>query len=296
MADPINILVTGGQGQIGQALAKVRWAPGVNLLRPTRAELDLTDVEALNACFERQPFHAVINAAAFTAVDLAETHVGDAVLSNALIPARLADLTRRADIPLVHISTDFVFDGESDRPYAEHDPANPINVYGASKRAGELAVLSGHPRGVVVRTAWVVSARGRNFARKILEAAAHQGVLSVVADTIGSPTSADDLAKALETVTTAMISDPSAPTGVYHCVNAGQASWAELAAELVRLAGLATTVVGIPSAQYPSSARRPRNSRLSCDRLCRDHGVTMRDWRTSLADVVSEIERERLKS
>lgn len=294
MAEAIDILIAGGHGQVGQALAHASWPEGVRLHRPTRAELDLTDASALYATFAAAPFAAVINAAAFTAVDAAETQAGDAFLANALIPARLAEATRRAGIPLVHLSTDCVFDGRLGRPYAEDDATAPISVYGASKRAGELAVLSANPRAAVVRTAWVVSARGRNFVRTILAAAAERPGLDVVADVVGSPTSADDLARALATLTLAMIADPGAPKGVYHCVNAGEASWAGLAAEAIRLAGSTTTIVPVPAADRPAPARRPANSRLSCERLARDYGVTLRDWRPALADIVAELQQEKV--
>lgn len=294
MAEPIHILIAGGHGQVGQALAHVAWPETVRLHRPTRDDLDLTSETALAEAFALTPLSAVINASAFTAVDAAETQAGDAFLANALIPARLADATRAAGIPLVHISTDCVFDGELDRPYAEDDATAPISVYGASKRAGELAVLSANPRSAVVRTAWVVSARGKNFVRTILDAAAQRSELTVVADRIGSPTSADDLAQALAVLTQGMIADRSAPTGVYHCVNAGEASWADLAAEAVRLAGLPTTIVPIPASERPAPAPRPDNSRLSCEKLARDYGVVMRDWRVALADIVAELQREKV--
>ncbi|OYX81863.1 MAG: dTDP-4-dehydrorhamnose reductase [Brevundimonas sp. 32-68-21] len=290
----MDILITGGHGQVGQALAHASWPEGVRLHRPTRADLDLTSGPALAEAFARTPFAAVINAAAFTAVDAAETQPDEAFLANAEVPARLAEATRRAGIPLVHISTDCVFDGALDRPYAEDDATAPISVYGASKLAGEQAVLSGNPRAAVVRTAWVVSARGRNFVRTILDAAASRSELPVVADVIGSPTSADDLAEALVMLTLAMIADPEAPTGVYHCVNAGEASWADLAVEALRLAGSRTTIVAIPAADRPAPAPRPANSRLSCERLANDYGVTMRDWREAVADMVAELPSEKV--
>ena len=289
----IDILITGGHGQVGQALAHASWPEGVRLHRPTRADLDLTSGPALAEAFARTPFAAVINAAAFTAVDAAETQPDEAFLANAEVPARLAEATRRAGVPLVHISTDCVFDGALDRPYAEDDATAPISVYGASKLAGEQAVLSGNPRAAVVRTAWVVSARGRNFVRTILDAAASRSELPVVADVIGSPTSADDLAETLVTLTLAMIADPEAPTGVYHCVNAGEASWADLAVEALQLAGSRTTIVAIPAADRPAPAPRPASSRLSCERLANDYGVTMRDWREAVADIVAELPSEK---
>lgn len=279
---------------MGQALAHAAWPDHVRLLRPTRTDLDLASGSDLAGAFARIPIAAVINAAAFTAVDAAEAQPDEAFLANAEVPARLAEATRRAGIPLVHLSTDCVFDGALDRPYAEDDATAPISVYGASKLAGEQAVLSGNPRAAVVRTAWVVSARGRNFVRTILDAAASRSDLPVVADVIGSPTSADDLAAALVTLSLAMVADPSAPTGVYHCVNAGEASWAGLAAETLRLAGSRTTIVPIPAADRPAPAPRPANSRLSCERLAHDYGVTMRDWRTAVADIVAELQLEKV--
>ena len=294
MAEPVDILIAGGHGQVGQALARTAWPEGVRLHRPTRAELDLTDRTALSDAFARTPFKAVINAAAFTAVDAAETHRDEAFLANADIPARLAEATRAAGVPLIHLSTDCVFDGTLDRPYAEDDAPRPISVYGASKLAGEQAVLSGHPRSVVVRTAWVVSARGKNFVRTILAAATGRTELEVVADRVGSPTSADDLAAALATLTLALIADPASPTGVYHCVNAGEAGWAELAAETLRLAGSTTTVRPVPASARSEAAARPANSRLSCKRLARDHGIRMRDWRAAVADIVAELQSERV--
>lgn len=291
LPETVEILIAGGHGQVGMALAHAAWPEGVRLYRPSRADLDLTDGRALSELLSTRRIAAVINAAAFTAVDEAETHVGEAFLCNALIPARLADATRRAGVPLIHISTDCVFDGSSARPYGESDAGNPISVYGASKLAGELAVLSAGPRMLVVRTAWVVSARGRNFVRTILQLATRQAELTVIGDVVGSPTAADDLAVALVVLTMAMINDPSAPTGIYHCVNAGEGSWAELAAETVRLSGGATRIVPVPSANRPAAARRPANSRLSSERLERDHGLTMRDWRDALVDVIAQIKR-----
>lgn len=292
LADPVHILIAGGHGQLGQALAQATWPEGVCLHRPTRADLDLTSDVALCEAFAGTTFSAVINAAAFTAVDAAETQAGDAFLANAIIPARLADATRRAGIPLIHLSTDCVFDGKLQRPYVEDDATAPISVYGASKRAGELAALSGNPRTAVVRTAWLFSARGRNFVRTIFGLARTGQDVRVVADRIGSPTSADDLSGALATLTTAMIADPNAATGLYHGVNAGEASWADLASEVVRLAGFSSRIVPIAAAERAEPAARPANSRLACRRLADDYGVDLRDWREAVAEIVAELKAQ----
>jgi len=292
MGDGLDILIAGGHGQVGQALARAPWPAGVRLHRPTREDLNLADPGALSEAFARSSFDAVINAAAFTAVDAAEAAVGEAFHANALIPARLADATRTAGIPLVHLSTDFVFNGCLDRPYLEDDVCRPLGVYGASKRAGEMAVLSGAPRAVVIRTAWVVSAQGRNFAARILALAGDQQTLRVVADRRGNPTSADDLAEAVAVVTLRLIADPLAPVGLYHCVNAGEASWAELAQELMRLSarrgGPSATVTPTAAADYPQPAVRPAQSRLSCTRLALDYSLSLRPWREAVADIVAE--------
>lgn len=293
MAEPVDILIAGGHGQVGQALARAAWPHEVRLHRPTRAELDLTSDTALSEAFARTPFAAIINAAAYTAVDAAESEVGAAFLANALIPARLADQARRAGVALIHLSTDCVFDGLKGQPYAEEDATAPTGVYGASKRAGELAVLSGHPRAAVVRTAWVVSAQGRNFIRRILELAETTPELAVISDRRGSPTSADDLAAALADLTLAMIAAPTAPSGLYHCVNAGEASWAELAAEAVRLAGSPAVVRPVPASERPAPAPRPVDARLSCARLARDYGIRMRPWREALVEIVAELKAEK---
>lgn len=293
VAEAIEILIAGGHGQVGRALACAPWPEGVRLHRPSRPELDLTSEAALSDAFARRPFAAVINAAAFTAVDAAEDQAGEAFLANALIPARLADRCRASDAVLIQLSTDCVFDGLKGQPYLEEDAPSPVGVYGASKRAGELAALSGAPRAAVVRTAWVVSARGSNFVRRILELAEADGALPVIADRRGSPTSADDLAMALVDLTLAMVAEPKAPGGVYHCVNGGDASWAEMASEAVRLMGSRGVVRPIPASDRPARAPRPVDARLSCERLARNYGIRMRHWREALVEIVAELKAER---
>ncbi|MBJ7485258.1 dTDP-4-dehydrorhamnose reductase [Brevundimonas sp.] len=294
--DVVDILVTGGAGQVGLELARVAWPDRVRLHLPTRAELDLGDADAVRALFAATPFKAVINSGAYTAVDKAEGDVVAAFAANAMGPAILAEATQGAGIPLVQVSTDYVFDGSGEQDYSETDPVGPLGVYGASKLAGEYAVRTGNPRSVVLRTAWVLSVHRGNFLKTMLRLAADRPALRVVDDQTGSPTSARDIAGVLADITLKMIADPEAPTGVYHFVNGGSTSWAGLAREIftqsAALGGPAAAVEGITTADYPTPARRPSNSRLSTFKITRDYGVTPRPWQDAVAEIVAELHQE----
>jgi dTDP-4-dehydrorhamnose reductase len=293
MAEPIHVLVTGGAGQVGLELARAGWPLEVVLHTPARQDMDLQDERSVTALFEATPFQAVINAAAYTAVDRAESEVADAFATNALGPAILADLTRKAGIPLIQVSTDYVFDGRASQPYAEDDPVAPLGVYGASKLAGELAVRCGNPRSVILRTAWVLSTHRSNFLKTMLRLAAERSSISVVGDQWGCPTAARDIAAALVRITLRLIEDGDAPTGVYHFVNAGETTWAGLAGEIFRASreadGVYAQVEEIPTAGFPTPAKRPGNSRLSCRKLARDYQVAPRAWEAAVGEIVSEL-------
>lgn len=287
-----HILITGGGGQVGLELARVNWGAQIAVHTPSRAELDIADAGSVVARFAQHPYDAVINAAAYTAVDLAEDNVGDAFSANALAPALLADATRAARIPLIHVSTDYVFDGAKPGPYVENDPVAPLGVYGASKLAGEWAVLRGNPRAVILRTAWVLSAHRSNFLKTMRRLAETRLQIPVVADQIGCPSSAADIAQALATLTLAHLDDPRTPTGLYHFVNAGETSWCDLANAIFALDGdgpLRAVATPITTAQYPTAARRPANSRLATDKITRDFGVVPRPWREAVSDIVTEL-------
>ena len=291
--DVIDILITGGAGQVGLELARADWPSHVRLHLPTRDQLDLGDAEAVRAAFAATPFKAVINSGAYTAVDKAETEVAAAFAANAMGPAILAEVTRAAGIPLIQVSTDYVFDGSGERDYAETDPVGPLGVYGASKLAGEVAVTTGNPRSVVMRTAWVLSSHRANFLKTMLRLANDRPTLRVVDDQEGCPTSARDIANALMTIALRMIDEPDAPTGVYHFVNAGSTTWAGLAREIMALSaargGLSATVEGITTAEYPTPARRPSNSRLDTFKITRDYGIAPRPWKDAVAEIVAEL-------
>lgn len=287
-----DVLLTGGTGQVGIEFA--RQAPaGVNVVAPRRAELDLGDPHAILALVASRPWAAVVNCGAYTAVDRAETDIVAAWRANALGPAALAQATAAAHIPLIHVSTDYVFDGSKAGFYEEVDPVAPLGVYGGSKEAGEQAVRTGNPRHLILRTAWVVSPHGSNFIKTMLRLAETRSELRVVADQRGCPTSAADIAAVLWQVASRMIASPQAPTGTYHFVNGGEATWCELARAVFEMAAAhghaAPKVEAITTAEYPTPARRPANSRLDVAKLRRDYGIAPRPWRAAVEDIVEAL-------
>ncbi|MEE7477019.1 dTDP-4-dehydrorhamnose reductase [Methylobacterium hispanicum] len=289
----MDILILGGAGQVGTELQALAWPEGVRVHAPGRDVLDITDAAAVARAVAERAYGAVINTAAYTAVDKAESAVAEAWRLNALAPAYVAAETARAGIPLVHVSTDYVFDGETPGPYWPDDPIDPQSVYGASKAAGELAVRTANPRHAILRTAWVVSPHRANFVKTMLRLAAERDGLSVVADQHGCPTSAADLAAALKTVTLRLVADASAPTGTFHCVNAGETTWHGFAEAIVagaaRRGGRSVPVSGIPTSAYPTPARRPANSVLSTETLAQAYGITMRPWQAALDDILDRL-------
>ncbi|MFC3695199.1 dTDP-4-dehydrorhamnose reductase [Chenggangzhangella methanolivorans] len=289
-----RILVTGGEGQVGGELVRRAWPDDVEITAPKRAELDLTDASAIGAYVAAGGFAAIVNPAAYTAVDKAESEVAQAFAVNALAPAALADAARAADIPLVHVSTDYVFRGDASAPYETDAEIDPIGIYGASKAAGEFAVRLGHKRSVIVRTAWVVSARRANFVKTMLRYGAERDLMRVVADQHGAPTFAADLAEALATITLRMIDDAQAPAGVFHFSNAGATTWHGFAqaifeAAAARGAKTPATLEAIATADFPTPARRPAYSVLSTRRLEDAYGIAPRPWRDGLPALVADI-------
>ena len=289
----MDILITGGSGQVGTELAGLTWPDDVVVHVPTRAELDLADPASVEAMIASRPWAAVISSGAYTAVDKAETEVRDAWLINAVAPAILARGASKAGIPIVHVSTDYVFDGSQPGFYSETDPVAPLGIYGASKEGGEQAVRTANARHAIVRTAWVVSRHRANFIKTMLRFGAERDEMRVVGDQRGCPTFAGDLAAALQTIVLRMIADEAAPRGTYHFVNAGEASWAEFATAIfaasARHGGKQPKVTTITTAEYPTPARRPANSRLSTARIEADYGVTPRPWPEALEETVAAL-------
>lgn len=291
MAAPRRILLFGGSGQVGSELRDRAWPEGFALIAPNRSEVDIGDRAAVAALLATGDVAAVINTAAWTAVDAAEDDEAAAFAANALGPAILAEEARRRDVPLIHVSTDYVFDGTKPTPYVEDDPTGPIGVYGMSKLAGEDAVRSANPRHLIIRTAWVVGQHGKNFVKTMLRVAESRDTLRVVDDQHGTPTAAADLAAALATMAT--LADLPERTGTYHFANRGETTWCGLAREVFRrsaaLGGPAATVEAITTADYPTPAQRPANSRLATAKVERDFGIVPRPWQVAVAEVVESL-------
>ena len=279
------LLVFGRTGQVGSYLATM---PGVVALG--REAADLADPDACAAAIRAQAPAAVINAAAWTAVDAAEDDPEGAHRANSAAPGAMAQTCARLGIPFVHISTDYVFDGSGDRPWQPGDTPAPLNAYGRSKLAGERAVAGAGGVHAILRTSWVVSARGRNFLTTMLRLGAERDRLTVVADQIGGPTPAADLAAACHAVAQRLMEHPDL-SGLYHYAGAPDTSWAGFARAIMEEAGLACEIANIATADWPTPATRPLNSRLDCSTLGA-LGLQRPDWRAGLRAALAEINRE----
>ncbi len=288
-----DILVTGGDGQLGTSFLGLTLPEGYVLHAPGLDRLDFTRPATIDEVMTERVWAAVINGAAHTAVDRAESEPALAWTINAAAPARIARHCAALSIPMVQVSTDYVYPGDKDGAYIETDPVGPLGVYGASKAAGEFAVQAAVARHVIARTSWVVSPFGANFIKTMLRLGVERRELRVVDDQRGAPTSAQDLAAALMSVTVRLIEDPDAPIGVYHVVNRGETSWRHVAEAVFERAanyGRPPPIVQpITTAEYPTPARRPLNSRLSTERLERDYGIILPDWRLATDRIVDQL-------
>lgn len=292
-----HVLVTGGGGQLGTELQRCVWPKGWLVEAIDQPDLDLADTAAIAAKVRERDWAAVINGAAYTAVDKAESEVVTAWTVNAVAAAALGEACAKIDIPLIQVSTDYVFAGDKSGAWEVDDPVRPLGVYGASKLGGEIAVRTSGARAVIVRTAWLVSAHGSNFVKTMLRAGATNRALRVVDDQWGSPTAAADLADALKTIAVRLAEDTQSPTGTFHFSNAGAVSWAGFAAEIFRQSALrggpAAEVLPITTVEYPTAARRPANSLLGHDAIREAYGITPRDWQTALGEILDELIGER---
>ena len=277
------MLVFGRTGQVARELARL--APDATFLG--RDAADLADPESCAHAIRAHAPEAVINAAAYTAVDRAEEEEPLATVINGDAPATMARACAARGIPLVHISTDYVFDGTGAAPFAPDHPTAPLGAYGRSKLRGEAGVTAAGGAHVILRTSWVVSAHGSNFVKTMLRLGAARDRLTVVADQIGGPTPARDIAHACLQIARALQADPGR-SGIQHFSGAPDTSWADFARAIMAEAGLACDIADIPTRDWPTPARRPLNSRLDCSGLAA-FALARPDWRTGLADIVAEL-------
>jgi dTDP-4-dehydrorhamnose reductase len=290
----MRLLLLGGTGQVGEEIRALAARKNVELVAPGRDGLELEDGSAIARIVAATPWSAVINAAGYTDVDRAESEQAKAFSVNAEAPSRLAAELGHRGIPLVHISTDYVFDGRKGTPYVEGDEVAPLNAYGRSKLAGERGVIAANPRHVILRTSWVYSPHRKNFVRTILRLAVERDRLTIVDDQHGCPTAAADIAKACIDIAMRCAVEPEGtPYGIYHFAGAGDTTWFEFARTIVDMAadrlGRRPEVVPIRTVDYPAPAERAADTRLDCSRIVRDYAVKLRPWRQALEETLDRL-------
>ncbi len=280
----MRLLVFGRTGQVATELARI--APDATFLG--RDAADLADPPACAAAIATHRPDAVINAAAWTSVDRAEAEEAAAHTVNADAPAAMAGACATLDVPFVHISTDYVFDGAGHAPFAPDAPTGPLGAYGRTKLAGEAAVRASGAPHAILRTSWVFSAHGANFVKTMLRLSDSRDRLTVVADQTGGPTPAAAIARACLTIAAQLVSDP-AKSGTYHFSGAPDVTWADFARAIFAAAGRTTQVADIPTSAFPTPARRPANSRLDCTTTDATFGIPRPDWHAGLAAVLKDL-------
>jgi dTDP-4-dehydrorhamnose reductase len=288
-----KILVIGRNGQLALALAERGARRGLEIVSAGRPELDLLDPAKVEKAVADSRADIVVNAAAYTAVDRAESEPEEAEALNARVPALLAAAAAKTGSRLIHVSTDYVFDGEKEAPYREEDPTAPVGIYGRTKLAGEEAVRSAGGEHGIVRTSWVYSPFGSNFVKTMLSAASARPQLRVVGDQIGNPTSALDLADGILAIVEAWRGPERGAGGTWHLAGTGSTSWAGFAREIFRISGALggpwAEVISIETAEWPTPARRPANSRLDSGRFAAMFGYAAPEWPDSLASCVTRL-------
>jgi dTDP-4-dehydrorhamnose reductase len=292
----MKILVTGKNGQLGKSIHKIvtNNEQTDEFVFVGREELDLSSTDSITSYFNHNNFDIIINCAAHTAVDKAEEEAVLANQINHLAVAQLAQIAKTQQAKLIHISTDYVFDGESDKPYTEADATNPINIYGKTKLAGEQALKEIMPTdAIIIRTSWVYSEYGNNFVKTMLRLGKQRDELSVVGDQIGSPTYATDFANAiLDTLQNKAFKEVGQKTQVYHYSNASEISWYEFAKEIFELADIQCSVSPITTEQYPTPAKRPKNTLMNKDKIAETFSVNIPDWKESLNTCVTILKEQ----
>jgi len=297
----MRILVTGKNGQLGQSIQKIVNKGSCDnrsvndFIFVGRDELDLSKDYSISNYFDNNDkFDIVINCAAYTAVDKAEEEQEIANQVNHLAVKQLAEIASKQKFKLIHISTDYIFDGESNKPYIETDETNPINVYGKTKTAGEKALQKAMPTdAIIIRTSWVYSEFGNNFVKTMLRLGKDRDEISVVSDQIGSPTYATDLAEViLKIIDSRGYKNKEEATEVYHYSNEGGISWHEFAQEIFSLARINCKVNPIATRQYPTPAKRPKNTLMNKDKIAKEFNVNISDWKETLCPCINNIENK----
>lgn len=284
----MKILVTGAKGQLGSELQNLleKDFPGQAIYTDIE-ELDLTDENAVQSFVTKNEITHIINCAAYTAVDKAEEDKLQCAAVNVDAVKNIAKAADANGIKVIHISTDYVFDGTAHRPYRESDKVNPISQYGTTKRKGETSLLALAPESIIIRTAWLYSPHGRNFVKTILKLAEENECLKIVSDQIGTPTYAADLAKAIIKI----LQSHQWVEGIYHFANEGACSWYDFAKAIVRISGKDTKVMPIPSEDYPTPAARPYYSILDKSRIKATYGISIPHWEESLAECINRLNK-----
>ncbi|PTN06326.1 dTDP-4-dehydrorhamnose reductase [Mangrovibacterium marinum] len=290
----MKVLITGANGQLGSEIkARSEQFPGIDFLLTDVDELDLTDFEAVRAFIEEHKPSFIINCAAYTAVDVAETDVELASLINTKVPAFLGKLATAIDAKVVHVSTDYVFDGTACTPYEEADLVDPDSVYGKTKLNGEIALVKENPKAIIIRTSWLYSSYGKNFAKTMIKLGIERDELKVVVDQVGTPTYAGDLADAILMIIDKALADAASwKGGIYHFSNEGVCSWYDFAKAIHEIYGIDCNVRPISTDEYPTPAKRPAYSVLCKKKIKRNYGITIPYWRDSLKDCIAQLKAQ----
>lgn len=284
-----DILVVGSGGQLGSCIKLLKDStelnPNYNLTFVDFPAFDLSKPKSLDDYFSKYKFDCIINCAAYTAVDKAETDIENAFLVNEKGPAYLAEKAVVQNAMFIHVSTDYVFDGTTTLAYTEEDKTNPINIYGKSKLAGEEAVLLTNPNAFILRTAWLYSPFGVNFVKSMLNLFKTKEELNIVDDQIGCPTSAIDLARAIIKI----IEFPAPKSGIYHFCNSGETSWKGFCQRIANISKAKTNIKGIPTSEYPTPAQRPSFSVMNCEKFATNFNFEIRNWENALDEVLNHL-------
>ncbi|MFA6923960.1 MAG: dTDP-4-dehydrorhamnose reductase [Bacteroidales bacterium] len=284
-----NILVTGAKGQLGYEITKLSTNyKKFNFIFTDVVELDITDFKDLELFFKNNKIDFVINCAAYTAVDKAETEKESAKLLNSVAPSFLAELCEKYNCKLIHISTDYVFDGTNVKPYTEEDKTNPVSVYGKTKLDGENEIIKKTKNAIIIRTSWLYSTVGNNFMKTMIWLGKEKSEINVVSDQTGTPTYAGDLAKVILDIISKVKNEIPKKVEIYNFSNEGVTSWNEFAVEIFKLAKINCKVNPIETKDYPTPAKRPNYSVFDKSKIKKDFNITIPDWKDSLKVAVEK--------